>query len=106
MSSHHRALRTSAAVALTALAAASSAAARPADFRDQSPAAPKSHVAVQPVAVQPPVQVVHVSDTGGFDWGDAGIGAGGALAAVLLILGGVTLIGHRRDAVGQRSAVA
>ena len=31
----------------------------------------------------------------GFDWGDAGIGAGGALAIALLTAGGVATLRHR-----------
>ena len=48
------------------------------------------------VVVTPPV-VHYVSDAGdGFNWGDAGIGAGGAIALVLLATGGVMLVTHRR----------
>lgn len=36
------------------------------------------------------------SPQGGFDWGDAGIGAGGALAIVLLGLGAALIATHRR----------
>lgn len=45
----------------------------------------------------PPIQVVRVTPAsgGGFDWGDAGIGAGGALAIVLVGLGGTMLRGRR-----------
>jgi hypothetical protein len=47
--------------------------------------------------VAPPV-VRYVSDRGhGFDWGDAGIGAGGAIALILLATGGVMLVSHRRE---------
>ena len=47
--------------------------------------------------VASPVTVIR-SAGGGFDWGDAGIGAGGALAVVLLGAGGVLLAGQRRGA--------
>ncbi len=47
----------------------------------------------------PDVTVVKVTEppvTTGFDWGDAGIGAGGLLGLVLLALGGMLAISHRR----------
>ena len=51
-----------------------------------------------PQFVQTPL--VHIVATGssahGFDWGDAGIGAGGAIALVLLALGSAMLVTHRR----------
>lgn len=47
-----------------------------------------------------PPTVVRIVPTGtgahGFDWGDAGIGAGGAIALVLLAIGSVMLLTHRR----------
>ena len=36
-----------------------------------------------------PTVVRVVAPTGGFDWGDAGIGAGGAFAMMMLLIGGV-----------------
>ncbi len=64
------------ALVLAAAAAAPAASARPAD---------------DPINVRPQaVQVVQAPASGnGFDWGDAGIGAGGMVAAALLALGGV-----------------
>ena len=48
----------------------------------------------------PDVTVVKVADpapTGtGFDWGDAGIGAGGLLGLILFALGGTAAVAHRR----------
>jgi hypothetical protein len=45
----------------------------------------------------PSVEVVHVGGgSSGFDWGDAGIGAGGAAALALLALGGAMMVTHRR----------
>jgi len=49
--------------------------------------------AVHPVAVSAP-KVETPSD--GFDWGDAGIGAGGMLAVTLIGLGGAVTLTHRR----------
>jgi hypothetical protein len=51
------------------------------------------------------VRVVHHDN--GFDWGDAGIGAGGAIVLVLLLgagaLGAIAL--HRRGAAANSDAV-
>jgi hypothetical protein len=49
----------------------------------------------------PRVTVVKVAQpsqftSGGFDWGDAGIGAGGVLALVLIAVGGSLVVTHRR----------
>jgi len=48
---------------------------------------PPSDVAVAPVASNP-----------GFDWGDAGIGAGAAFALMMIGLGGLLLVSNRREA--------
>ena len=40
--------------------------------------------------------VVKLSSDSGFDWGDAGIGAGGILAVVALAGGGLVLVSRRR----------
>jgi hypothetical protein len=47
--------------------------------------------------------VIKVGSSGGFDWGDAGIGAGGMLAVVALAGGGLVLVSRRRttDASGS-----
>ena len=47
----------------------------------------------------PDVTVVKVADpppTAGFDWSDAGIGAGGLLGLILVGLGGTLVVTHRR----------
>jgi hypothetical protein len=54
--------------------------------------------ASDPIAVTPDVQTVVQAPApshDGFNWGDAGIGAGGAIAAALLALGGVATLRHR-----------
>jgi hypothetical protein len=50
------------------------------------------------------VRVVEVPSDAGFDWGDAGIGAGAALAVALVGLGATLAIvnGRHRDAVPHR----
>jgi hypothetical protein len=44
----------------------------------------------------PPTVVRIISGDSGFDWGDAGIGAGAALALMLAATGGTLLLAHRR----------
>jgi len=45
----------------------------------------------------PPVEVVTVHGVrGGFDWGDAGIGAGSVIALVLIGVGASVAVSHRR----------
>ena len=44
----------------------------------------------------PPTVVRIVSGDGGFDWGDAGIGAGAALGLALAAIGGTLLLAQRR----------
>jgi hypothetical protein len=51
-------------------------------------------------AANPAVQVVQSGgSSSGFDWGDAGIGAGGLAAVVLLVLGGTMMATRRRHSV-------
>jgi hypothetical protein len=45
-----------------------------------------------------PAQTVKVFQPSGFDWGDAGIGAGAAFALVLMLLGATLYLTHRRTA--------
>jgi hypothetical protein len=49
-----------------------------------------------PDVVQPPTRVITVAQSDGFDWGDAGIGASGALGAVLLVGGSALLLKRER----------
>jgi|RhiMetStandDraft_4_1073278.scaffolds.fasta_scaffold71708_1 hypothetical protein len=49
-------------------------------------------------------EVVKLSSDSGFDWGDAGIGAGGALAVVALAGGGLLLVSRRRTSHSGVSA--
>jgi hypothetical protein len=49
-----------------------------------------------PDVVQPPTRIVAVARAGDFDWGDAGIGAGGALGVVLLAGGSALLLKRNR----------
>ncbi len=87
MTSHKHRISTGVALGLAVIAvAAPSASARP-DL-DSPTAAP---------APQPAPTVIHLATpSGGFDWGDAGIGAGGTLALVTVAAGGAIAIGNRR----------
>ena len=102
MSDPRRLLSTFAVTVAAAVAVAQPAFATPADFR--SPGARVAHAGVSPAG--PTIQIIRSSPSSSFDWGDAGIGAGGAIAVVLVALGGVTLAGHRRREVGRHSALA
>ncbi len=51
---------------------------------------------------QPAVQVVRVSAPGGFDWGDASIGAAGGLGLSMVALGGGLVIAARRSRAPAR----
>jgi hypothetical protein len=44
-----------------------------------------------------PPAAVRVTHSGGFDWGDAGIGAGGMLALIVIALGGALTLTRRRN---------
>lgn len=51
----------------------------------------------QPASTATPPTLVRVSaSNGGFDWGDAGIGAGGAIALSIIALGGTVAASQRR----------
>ena len=53
-----------------------------------------------------PVTIVRVSDPNrGFDWGDAGIGAAGALGLILAATGGTLLLARRRNDPPTRTHV-
>ena len=85
---HNRPLKTTAALtAAVALAAAAPAGARPIDLR--TPAGAPSPT--------PAPTIVHLTaPSGGFDWGDAGIGAAGGVALSILGLGSALAASGRR----------
>jgi hypothetical protein len=64
----------------------------PHDSRPRWLAAPSLYSAPD----SPPAAVRRPTHNGGFHWGDAGIGAGGMLAVVLIGLGGAFTLTHRR----------
>jgi hypothetical protein len=59
------------------------------DTRDLSRTA--GHAASLP---ETPARIVNITADGGFDWGDAGIGAGGIVALMLIGLGGAFAVSH------------
>lgn len=82
--------------------AASAASPAPAAYSPQDksllppPAASASSLATAAKASTPP-RIVHVTAaSGGFDWGDAGIGAAGGFALSMIGLGGVLVVSGRR----------
>ena len=92
---HNQPLKTTAALTVAlALATAAPASARPIDL--YSPAsAGTTHVDSAPASAAP--TIVHLTTpSGGFDWGDAGIGAAGGVALSILGLGSALAVSGRR----------
>ncbi len=52
----------------------------------------------------PPVVVRVTAPNGGFDWGDAGIGAAGAVGLLLVALGGALTVSRHRERQARSSA--
>ena len=57
----------------------------------------------EPSGQPAPVRVVQVGADNGFDWGDAGVGAGGLLALAAIASGAAVAIRHR-PAAGHTAA--
>ncbi|HTX32350.1 MAG TPA: hypothetical protein VMD09_13290 [Solirubrobacteraceae bacterium] len=97
MTTRHR-ITTAAAVAVALAAGAGPAWAFPADQTPNGSQVPAGSPYVTGAASAPAAPtIVRVTPTdAGFDWGDAGIGAGGALALSLVALGGAVLVSGRR----------
>ncbi len=91
---HHRRLIAAAATATALAAAAPAASARPIDSDRYG-----SYGASQPARIT----VVRAPGEQGLDWGDAGIGAAGMLALVLVSVGGAHALGA---AAGRRQPTA
>jgi hypothetical protein len=60
-----------------------------------------SAVPFAPAAVSPPVQADDRAGDGGFDLGDAAVGAGAGIVACLLAVGGVALVAFRRPSTAR-----
>ncbi len=100
MSHNHHSIKTTLALALALGAIApASASAR----FELNPPAPTGTTSPQPA-----VEIVRVSAPGGFDWGDAGIGAAGGLGLTMLAAGGGLVIAgpRRRDADAQSKSIS
>jgi hypothetical protein len=84
-----------------ALATAAPASATPWDPNSRDPFIP-TRPAPEPAMIAPAPShagkgaVVVITEPSGFDWGDAGIGAAGAIALALLGVGGALVISARR----------
>ena len=124
---HHQHIRTTATIALALAAIAAPAASgdggqaswvvRPnpdqqaAELARATPArpAPTNRVVrpnpdTQNPAPAPTTIVRVITPTGGFDWGDAGIGAAAGVALSMIALGGVLAVSHRRTRRPKGSA--
>jgi hypothetical protein len=89
MSLIHRCTSVAAVALVTAALSASAASARPID------------AAGPDAATRPASAHVDAGSESAFDWGDAGIGAGAALATTMIGLGGALVAGaRRRSAIG------
>jgi hypothetical protein len=73
---------------------------------DSQDAAQGRGAASAPQIVVMKVSRPHVSDSGGFDWADAGIGAGAAFGLMLLGVGATLVVAHRGRAGAKRSGRA
>jgi hypothetical protein len=69
---------------------------RPAAHTSTAPGSDVSSTNGNDLARVPPTVVRISSGDSGFDWGDAGIGAGAALGLMLAATGGTLLLAHRR----------
>jgi hypothetical protein len=98
MTAHNHGIKTTLALAL-ALGAIAPAVASARPNLD-----PPSRTTTQ--SPEPAVQIVRVPAGGGFDWGDASIGAAGGLGLSMLALGGSLLITQRRGRRSSESAAA
>jgi hypothetical protein len=97
MTTRHR-ITTAAAVAVALAAGAGPASAFPANQTPNGSEVPAgSPYVTSPASTPAPPTIVRVApNDAGFDWGDAGIGAGGAFALSMVALGGAVLVSQRR----------
>ncbi len=103
MSSHKHATKTALVVALALAAIAPAAASARLNLNPVGPSSPPANASAKSTegnapSPRPTVQIVRVSAPGGFDWGDAGIGAAAALGLVMLAFAArtATVGKHRR----------
>lgn len=99
MTTRHR-ITTAICVSLGFAISASPALAWPSDLTANGSLVPAGSPSVTGPATVPatPPTIVRVNaSNGGFDWGDAGIGAGGGFALAMIGLGGALLASQRRE---------
>jgi hypothetical protein len=97
MTSIHR-ITTAVVVSLGFAMSAAPALAYPSDLTPNGSEVPAGSPSVSGQTTVPaaPPTIVRVSASNGFDWGDAGIGAGGAVALTILGVGGALVASNRR----------
>lgn len=108
MTIHHR-ITTAVIVSLGFAVSATPALAWQSDLTpngSEVPAGSPSVTSQAGVPATPPTVVRVIASSGGFDWGDAGIGAAGGLAISLIGLGGALAVSERRGRRTQRAAAA
>lgn len=99
MLTNHSVKRTAALTVAIALATAAPAGARPIDSYGPASAS-QTQVSSVPASSTPTI----VQAGGGFDWGDAGIGAAGGVALSILGIGSALTISGRRSRQAVRRA--
>jgi hypothetical protein len=95
-----RRISTAILVSLGFAASAGPALALPTDINANGTEVPAGSLSDRTQAIAPPTSptIVRVSPrSGAFDWGDAGIGAGGGFALSMIVVGGALVAFQRRD---------
>jgi hypothetical protein len=107
MTTHKHSTKAAVALALTLSALSPAAAAARLDLNPpRSTSAASAAPTASTVAPTPRAQIIRVTAPGGFDWGDAGIGAAGGLGLSLLALGGGAVVTRRGRGSSGRAAAA
>jgi hypothetical protein len=105
MTTTHR-IGTGIVLALALGTCAAPASARPFDLNANGSNVPAGAASMQTTSQPTPPTIVHVTaPNGGFDWGDAGIGAAGGIALSMVGVGGALVVSQRRTR-RTRSAAA
>jgi hypothetical protein len=95
------------ALALGAIVPASASARPQPDNGPYWPGAVRHSAQTVSTTQRPPQAIVQVNTSDGFDWGDAGIGAAGAVGLTALAMGGAVMVRrHGRQAHGPTGATS
>lgn len=86
-------------VALGLAASAAPASAKPPALIENN----SGPASTQATSQSAPPTIVRITASNGFDWGDAGIGAGGGLALAMVGIGGALALSGRRTRRSSRS---